>query len=257
MNLSKIFLSLLLLATTAVSKPLPFDLHYPNANKNSKLDYERYSELQIWKERGYIPKRGEMWHQKFTFKKLQNKKEKEQIYAFFAKALDINSSSISPKGYATFRKDGSNYALELRVYLRGCEYRLLKEATPPQSIELPTTKAYTFTKNIAVPSIKDFSINKVSYLPSNEVIFNYDQKAQSKVGEFWKIEFKAKNKQNRHYRYIHAHNYKKAIVQLGATILQDNDNQILFSLEHNKSRQFIEIKSYNSAFELTILKEKP
>ncbi|MCH9740837.1 MAG: OmpA family protein [Epsilonproteobacteria bacterium] len=268
MYLLKPLITLLFFINILSAQPHGFNLKYPKVTKASEIEEERYDKLEVYIQKvGYKDKYGQTWEQEFDYPEFQDDSYESVVNAFVAKALGIETSEINKNGFAHFTKKEDEYWLRLRVYAHGYSYVLLRTTPFPKTVKLSTKEPYsytrekakkiTFPKNIAIPVIENFGIDNVEYNQYNEKEFFYNRDSAVKKGEFWEIDFKkSKQKDKDSYRYINAHSYKEEILKLGAKILKDEDNNMLFELSHEDANYFIKMKSYDSTFSVTIIKEE-
>ncbi len=149
------------------------------------------------------------------------------------------------------------------------KYKLLRVEDYKPSVSFDDTLAYVldkkFTrrhgdvkipKHIAIPHIKDYAIDRYTYHKYDEKKLRYNKKATIHKGKFWKIDFVNVGKDKNSHRYSMAHDYTAKILELGATILKDEDNGMLFRLERNNAINYITINSYNRKISVSVLQEE-
>ncbi|MEA2110576.1 MAG: OmpA family protein [Campylobacterota bacterium] len=254
----------------SASKSLPFELTYPTVTKTQKLKQERYGKLQFYfKGEGYRSAYGHIWKQKFNYPKFENGTHKKVVRDFFIQSLTIKPSEINADNYGHFTKDDKEYWLKLNTYATSYNYELLEVADFPKMVSFDNNISYKLDKqlmrkygkveipkNIAIAHVKDYAIERYSYKRYNEHTFYYNKKAHIHKGKFWKLDFRNSGTDKNSHRYAIAHDYKAKILELDATILKDEDNNILFRLEHNNAINYIYLSVYNKTFSLTIIEEE-
>ncbi|MEA1918200.1 MAG: OmpA family protein [Campylobacterota bacterium] len=254
----------------SASKPLPFNLTYPTVTKTQKLKQERYDKLEFYiKGEGYRSVYGHTWKQKFSYPQFENGAHKKALRDFFITTLAIKPSEINREDYGHFKKGGKEYWLKLNTYATSYNYELLEVAAFPEMVSFDNNISYRvdkqfirkygdveIPKNIAIAHVKDYAVERYAYKRYNEHTFYYNKKAHVHKGKFWKLDFRNSGTDKNSHRYAIAHDYKEKILKLGATILKDEDNNILFRLEHNSAINYIYLSVYNKTFTLTIIEEE-
>lgn len=249
------------------AKNFPFDLHYPDS-KLSKSKIQKYYKLDVYYEKKRSNFYGQIWHENLKYPKFKDKNHFEKVKAFFVKQLGIKKSDINSKGYGHFFKGEDEYYLELDTFATSYKYTLLKVNSYPDVVSFNKDIEYKYAKkrykekfskkpkNILIPHVKNFAIEKLDYKKYDEKKFHYDNKKHQKNGEYWHVKFKNISKDKNSYRYIISHNYKDKIVKMGAKILKDKDNDFLFKYEDEESLYFGKFNTYDNTFSMEIVKEE-
>ncbi len=266
MNILRIVFFALLAVSVSVSESAAFDLIYPAATHSSEIQQERYDKLEVWvKGKGYVSVYGHTWKQDITYPKFVDGKHNEAVRSFFVKSLNIKPSDISEDNYGHFRIDGKEYWLKLSVFSTSYSYVLLRVEGYPETVTLDEKASPVFTKssgkvsfppNIAIPLVKGFGIGSVNYKKYDEFTFFYDRKANLHKGRFWNISFERSTDDDNSCRYAVPHDYRDKILQLGATILKDGDNEIHFRLERDGGVNIIKFGADNNRFSIQIIQEE-
>lgn len=257
--------------TIWAAQPLPFNLTYPTVTKTLKLKQQNYDKLDVYiKGKGYQSFYGQTWEQGFKYPKFSNNTHQKAVRDFVAKSIKIKSSDISKDNFAHFYKGDKEYWLKLSIYTTSYSYLLLQVTDYPKAVTLDSNAKYAYTKkykkrfgevpfanNIAIPHVKDYTINRVVYKSYDEKTFYYDRKGHLHKGKFWQIDFSKITKDKNSQRYSIAHDYKAKMLKTGATILKDEDNTLHFKLENNSVINIIKFGGGNSSFSITIIQEEP
>ena len=252
------------------SQPLPFNLTYPNVTTSSKIKEQNYDRVTIYiKGEGNRHFYGHLWEQKFKYPKFENNTHKKALKEFIRKSLNLKTSDITSADYVHFSADGKEYWLKFSLYHSSYSYKLLRVEDYVKRISFDESIAYKLDKkfirrhgkveipkNIAIAHIKDYAIERYTYHKYDEQTLRYDKKSIVHKGKFWKIDFTTLKKDKNSHRYALAHDYTAKILKLGATILKDEDNGMLFRLPYKNAINYIKINSYNSKFSLSILQEE-
>jgi len=253
------------------SEPLPFNLTYPTVTKTSKLKEQEYGKLQFYiKAEGYKNVYGHTWKQKFNYPKFENGAHKKAVKEFVIKSLGLKANDIDKNNYGHFNIDGKEYWLKLSTFATSYSYELLRVENYPEMVTFDNSIPYeldkkfkrrhgdvNITKNIAIPHVKGYAIERYDYHKYDEFTFYYDKKAHIHKGQFYKIDFNNVGKDTNSHRYDIAHDYTAKILKMGATVLKDEDNNMLFKLDDNGSINIIKFSAYDRTFSLTIIEEEP
>ena len=266
MSQFKLFLFSFLAVFVFASELFAFDLTYPTATQSSELYQEQYEKLAVWVEgKGYISVYGHTWKQKIKYPKFEDGKHNDAVKAFFVDSLKIKASDINSDDYGHFTIDGKEYWLKLSISAASYSYVLLRVESYPETVTLDDKASPVFTKkstkvsftpNIAIPLVKDFAIGSVVYKKYDEYTFFYDRKANLHKGKFWNISFERTTDDSKSCRYAIPHDYKNNLLQLGATILEDEDNTVQFRLERDGAVNIIKFGADSNRFSIQIIQEE-
>lgn len=257
----------LFLAVSLFANSFPFDLHYPNS-KLSKSKIQKYDRLEVYYEKKRSSFYGQIWYENLKYPKFKDGKHFEKIKAFFVKQLGIKESDINSKGYGHFFKGEDEYYLKLDTFSTSYKYTLLKINSYPRIVSFKENVEYKYAKksykerfskkpkNILIPHVKDFAIEKLDYKKYDEKSFHYDNKKHQKNGQYWNVKFKNISKDKNSYRYIISHDYKEKVLKMGAKILENKDNDFMFEYEDEESLYFVKFNTYNNTFSMEIVKEE-
>jgi len=253
------------------SEPLPFNLTYPTVTKTSKLKQQEYDKFYVYiKGEGNKYIYGHTWKQDFKYSKFENATYQKAVRDFMTQALELNASQMNKNNYAHFSKADNEYWLKFSPYVSSYSYELVRVEDYPKSITFDNNISYKLhklflrrhgkvdiPKNIAIAHVKGYAIDDYSYNRYNEYTFYYNKKAHIHKGKFWKLNFRNSGNDKNSHRYAIAHDYTAKILKLGATVLKDEDNNMLFKLDQNGTVNYIKLESYDRTFSLTIIQEEP
>lgn len=253
------------------SEPLPFNLTYPTATKSSEVKSERYDKLEVYiKGEGYRSVYGETWEQEFEYPEFENDSDQQRLKDFMIKALDINASDISKEDIGHFFKADKEYWLKLSLSSTSYDYLLLRVDDYPEkvSFDANATPIYApkfekrhgkvpFESNSVIPLVKGYGIDGVTYRNYDEHTFYYNRSGHLHKGKFYEIDFTKITDDPNSDRYGIAHEYKDKLLALGATVLKDKDNEIIFKFEKEGALNIIKFSGGDSSFSITIIQEEP
>ncbi len=251
------------------SEPLPFELTYPTVTKSSDIEEQNYDKLAVWIDgEGYHSSYGHTWEQELTYPEFSDNSYKQAVRTFIAKNLQIEPTAISKDGYGHMNVDGKEYWIRLSINSDSYSYILqrVEAAADSVSFDSNTSYAYTdaykkrfgevaFAKNSVLPHVKEYAISSVKYKKYDEHTFYYDGGHLHK-GEYWSLDYKKSTKEPNSDRYSIAHDYKKKLLGLGASVLEDKDNTIKFRFEEDGQVNIIEFGGSDSGFSITIIREE-
>nr|MEE4268111.1 OmpA family protein [Candidatus Krumholzibacteria bacterium] len=259
MNSIKCTLVALALLLPLVATSAPVDLTHPSSQPRSELEHQPYDLMEYYiKGTGYISVYGETDAQEFSHPRFADGDHVTPIASFFARQLGFDPE-IFVDGSAHFQKEGVDHYLKLKTFATSYSYTLLKVAPYRQVITLPTDLHYVlkpgqdpFPHHELIPSATGFHITKARYFDYEEIDFSYARGRHSHQGKNWKIDFEMIARGDESFRYITAHDYKARMLQMGGTLLEDEDNSFVFRVGNSIAA----FKSYNHTFSLNIVEEQ-
>jgi len=236
----------------------PMSFEYPGTVLQGRLQQTEYDRMDAYVGYKNHTVFGPSWSQRYTNPGYKSFSQfKKQFTAFIEKELSKKSSKVQ-KGEKHYRfvYNHQTYWLHIDMRTQYHTITLLLETPYTSALVFDQSKPLQYSDNLIkrgtsvpkhhlIPFVNGYEIKRAKYSDHKSMKFRYPSAAnrthvQTAAGHYWHLDFISKEKKRgMNNRYMIFQNYKDELNRIGAEILDEKKDVIIFRLSRGEHVIFV------------------